>query len=251
MTSSNPSETTDPAPIQSQTKMYQGYYGKVPTHGDFVSGNLPRSFIDPWDTWLQQAMATSRQQIGENWLNNYLTAPPYHYILSPNICGEHIWLGVMIPSVDRVGRYYPLTLCRTVNPAANPLLLFEQHQQWFTDAQSLLLSCLDEAFELTEFEQKLKSLVTNEDNLSTADPLQVHQEFAWRVESARQTVQVLPELFSAVLDKFCMAYSVWKTEGSYHGSPSFLLAQGFPPFEGVSPMLDGRWNAYGWKNKNS
>ncbi|HHL18302.1 MAG TPA: type VI secretion system-associated protein TagF [Thiothrix sp.] len=243
-------ETYGSSQSYSQIRMYQGYYGKVPTHGDFVSGSLPRQFIDPWDTWLQQAMATSRQQIGENWLNSYLTAPPYHYVLSPNLCGENIWLGVMIPSVDRIGRYYPLTLCRTVSPTANPLLLFQQHQQWFTDAQTLLLSCLEEAFELAEFEQKLKHLVINESNTPTVDPLQVHQEVAWRVESERQMVELCPALFSAVLDKFCMAYSIWKTEGSYHTPPSFLLAQGFPPFESVSPMLDGRWHAYGWKNRD-
>lgn len=241
----------------SHARMYQGYYGKVPTHGDFVSGSLPRSFIGPWDTWLQQAMATSRQQIGENWLNHYLTAPPYHYVLSPNLCGEHIWMGVMIPSVDSVGRYYPLTLCRTVSALANPLNLFEQHKRWFADAQTLLLSCLEEDFVLDDFEEKLKYLVINESNRHTVYPLQEHEEVAWRVElspSAEESLQTnsfYPELLSTVLDKFCLAYSLWKTEGAYHSQPSFLLAQGFPPFEGVSPMLDDRWNAYGWKNKTT
>jgi type VI secretion system protein ImpM len=26
-----------------------GFYGKVPTHADFIRHNLPRSFIEPWD----------------------------------------------------------------------------------------------------------------------------------------------------------------------------------------------------------
>ena len=42
-----------------------GYYGKVPTNGDFVLRRLPRSFVDPWDAWLQRAMAISREQLAE------------------------------------------------------------------------------------------------------------------------------------------------------------------------------------------
>ena len=49
-----------------------GWYGKIPSLGDFVSRRLPASFIDIWDTWLQKAMATSREQLGEHWLDLYL-----------------------------------------------------------------------------------------------------------------------------------------------------------------------------------
>ena len=47
-----------------------GYYGKVPVLGDFVKYNLPRSFIEPWDDWLQQAInARNRQQQSERHAN--------------------------------------------------------------------------------------------------------------------------------------------------------------------------------------
>ena len=32
-----------------------GFYGKTPRHGDFIKRRLPRSFVDPWDDWLQRA----------------------------------------------------------------------------------------------------------------------------------------------------------------------------------------------------
>ena len=62
-----------------------GFFGKVPTHGDFISRRLPRSFLDPWDHWLQGAIATSRQQLGEGWLEVYLVSPLWRFCLSPGV----------------------------------------------------------------------------------------------------------------------------------------------------------------------
>jgi len=40
-----------------------GFFGKLPSRGDFVSRYLPKSFLEPWDNWLQTAIAQSRQQL--------------------------------------------------------------------------------------------------------------------------------------------------------------------------------------------
>ena len=66
-----------------------GFYGKLPTHGDFISRNLPRTFIDPWDNWLQTAISASHEQLGEQWLNYFLVAPVWKFILSDGTCGEY------------------------------------------------------------------------------------------------------------------------------------------------------------------
>src|ERR1043165_7880768 len=51
-----------------------GWYGKMPCLGDFASRRLTPDFITPWDAWLQRSIATSRQQLGEQWLEIYLTS---------------------------------------------------------------------------------------------------------------------------------------------------------------------------------
>ena len=33
-----------------------GFWGKLPARGDFVRAGLPRSFVEPWDAWLQSAL---------------------------------------------------------------------------------------------------------------------------------------------------------------------------------------------------
>ena len=86
-----------------------GFYGKLPARGDFVRAGLPRDFTDPWDDWLQAAIAGSRSLMGEAWLPAFLEAPVWRFVLPPGMCGTQAVLGLMLPSVDRAGRYFPLT----------------------------------------------------------------------------------------------------------------------------------------------
>jgi type VI secretion system protein ImpM len=86
-----------------------GFYGKLPARGDFVRGALPRDFTDRWDAWLATALAGSRERMAEEWLPAFLEAPVWRFALSAGLCGGRAALGLMLPSVDRVGRYFPLT----------------------------------------------------------------------------------------------------------------------------------------------
>jgi type VI secretion system protein ImpM len=86
-----------------------GFYGKLPARGDFVRAGLPRDFTDPWDEWLQSAIAGSRSLMGDAWLPAFLEAPVWRFTLPRGMCGAQAAIGLMLPSVDRAGRYFPLT----------------------------------------------------------------------------------------------------------------------------------------------
>jgi type VI secretion system protein ImpM len=89
-----------------------GFFGKLPARGDFVHAGLPRSFTNPWDAWLQQVMPAGRRILGEAWEPAWLEAPVWRFALPPGGCGPDPVLGLWLPSVDRAGRYFPLTLAR-------------------------------------------------------------------------------------------------------------------------------------------
>lgn len=91
-----------------------GFHGKLPARGDFVRSGLPRAFTDPWDAWLQSVIAGSRTQMGEDWLPAFLEAPVWRFALPAGLCGASAVLGLMLPSVDRAGRYFPLTFAALV-----------------------------------------------------------------------------------------------------------------------------------------
>jgi type VI secretion system protein ImpM len=85
-----------------------GFYGKLPARGDFVRAGLPRDFTDRWDDWLQSVIAGSRALMGDDWLPAYLESPVWRFSLPPRMCGELAVLGLVLPSVDKAGRYFPL-----------------------------------------------------------------------------------------------------------------------------------------------
>lgn len=88
-----------------------GWYGKLPALGDFASRRLPQGFVAGWDAWLQRGMAYSQEHLGAAWLDTFLTAPVWGFVLGERTLESQTWAGIMLPSVDRVGRYFPLTLC--------------------------------------------------------------------------------------------------------------------------------------------
>ena len=93
-----------------------GVFGKLPARGDFVREGLPRDFTDPWDDWWRHGIAATQAQAGDAWVASWLEAPVWRFVLPPGLCGREAALGVWMPSVDKVGRYFPLTIAAVVPP---------------------------------------------------------------------------------------------------------------------------------------
>jgi type VI secretion system protein ImpM len=236
---------------------YQGYFGKIPSNGDFVSKGLPRSFREPWDIWLQSMISTSKKELGDDWEQFYLTSPVYRFVLSAGICGSQTWIGMMIPCVDQVGRYYPMTICRSLPNHPNPLIAITENEVWFSATEALILSCLDDDFSLVDFDNKIKHLTLtkdeNQDATSVRRIIQQHPKNAWRMTSAKPDFsEMSPFLINALLEKFCLSYSVWWTTGSNIILPSTIITQGLPPVSGgASALLDGKWDQGGWESTHT
>lgn len=232
-----------------------GYYGKIPSKGDFVAQALPRSFTDPWDAWLREVLAHSKSELGDKWMEYYLTCPLYHYALSSGICGNQSWLGVMIPSVDSVGRYFPMTICKSFSEKSNGLDLLEKNKEWLEKAETLLLSCLDENFSLEDFESNLSLLKANDDSETTITLKNVvmnrFQDSSWSfpVHEKENLSVVYPELINSMLNTFYSTYSVWRTAGSDIVTSGFIISEGFPPYKSMTAFMDGEWGKWGWSNE--
>src|SRR4030095_14353699 len=87
-----------------------GLFGKLPSHGDFLRRRVPDAFVLAWDAWLQLSIAASRELLGERWLDVFLTSPAWRFSFSAGICGPAPIAGLMVPSVDRVGRDFSITV---------------------------------------------------------------------------------------------------------------------------------------------
>ncbi|HQU97583.1 MAG TPA: type VI secretion system-associated protein TagF [Nitrosomonas sp.] len=133
-----------------------GWYGKIPSLGDFISRRIPASFIEIWDSWLQKGMATSRAQLGEHWLDLYLTSPMWRFILMPDTCSNsQVWTGVLMPSVDKIGRHFPLTIATQIEPHPRTLISLISAQHWYAAIEQIALASLDLNISPDDLDQSL------------------------------------------------------------------------------------------------
>ncbi len=235
-----------------------GFYGKLPTHGDFLSRNLPRTFIDPWDDWLQSAMAASQEHLNDEWLDYFLVTPVWKFILSDGNCGDSAWVGVIIPSVDRVGRYFPLTIASHITESVKPVALIDECHHWLEQAEKIALSTLNEDFELAHLEECLADLgdpiVSRINKKESLD--EVHKEKRFQGHFSMDPVNSNPlSSFPAIthffIEQAFSSYSFWWTSGSEDIKPSFLVCEGLPDRDGFASLLDGEWDRPVWHNIKS
>lgn len=138
-----------------------GWYGKLPSLGDFASRRLSHELIEAWDAWLAEEIGTLRQQWPDEWLNGYLQSPTWRFVLSAGTLGAaQAWpvAGVLMPSVDRVGRYFPLTI---IAPLTN---LPRSHEQadslfnWLHAMDDLAADAMEEDWPIDALDQALAGL---------------------------------------------------------------------------------------------
>src|SRR6188768_2817195 len=89
--------------------MAWGLFGKLPQKRDFIALGIPHSILHPFETWLQSAVAASRNELGRDWEEHFLVAPIWRFWLGHEIFGQSC-TGALMPSVDKVGRFFPLAI---------------------------------------------------------------------------------------------------------------------------------------------
>ncbi|MFL9933902.1 type VI secretion system-associated protein TagF [Paraburkholderia sp. RL18-103-BIB-C] len=133
-----------------------GFYGKVRTRGDFVGRGLSRSFVGVWDEWVQRGMLAARERLGDAWLASYLVMPLWCFALEGGVVDDYGYAGVMVPSLDAVGRYFPFVIAiRTAPDAAARWRV--GGSAWYRQAASLALSTLGDSFTLSRLEADIKA----------------------------------------------------------------------------------------------
>lgn len=232
-----------------------GIYGKLPAHGDFISRNLPSAFLNHWDEWLQGFIASSQEQLTDDWLNIYLTGPLWRFVLSRGCVDGNAWCGVMMPSVDSVGRYFPFCVVNKLTADCNLVDIISSQANWFTQIEEIALEALQNEYDADTLMEKLNEHSLEQqpfyyrqgDSMATAGETGASKGLALVMDFEEQ----LPSSTNAVLLDWLMArqfpsYSLWHSRGSDLVQPSFLVSQGLPNLGGAAGMLQGDWRRWNW-----
>ena len=239
-----------PSPDSAQIMDKPGVHGKLPGHGDFVTRRLSQEFVTAWDDWLQRALSCSQELLGADWLEIYLTSPVWRFVLSPGVVDARVWAGVMIPSVDRVGRYYPLTLAQSFAATALPTALLVEQGDWFGELESAALAGLQDGVTIDELDHWLRDIATPA--LVTPASAAVRQ---WEVsrplalflqQPGQNPLSTYPVLLHDFLLQRFPSYSLWWSAGSERVSPASLMNACLPSPQCYTALLAGDWEQRGW-----
>lgn len=139
--------------------------------GDFGHRRLPSSFLTVWDNWLQTGLQGLRKEQSD-WVAHYLEAPLWFFALGLNLASSQPWIGVLMPSVDSVGRYFPLTLAIELvrsDEASADLQMARIHHWWQRSAKAALMA-LNANMDATSFEVSLFALFDESADLPAYTP---------------------------------------------------------------------------------
>ena len=121
-----------------------GVFGKLPGLGDFLQYSMPAGFVRCWDDWLQQGMLSAREALGSGWHEAYFSAPIWRFSLSEGLCGPAPVSGILMCSVDRVGREFPLTVLRELPKEADAIAAHLTMAVEFEALESVALDAMED-----------------------------------------------------------------------------------------------------------
>lgn len=238
-----------------------GFFGKLPSLGDFVGRDVEPGTMETWDRWLQVAMSASREVLGERWLDLYLTAPIWRFFAHAGVLEELPVAGVLFPSVDRVGRNFPFTVFARLPARAAGLVVADRCAGWFDRVEDLLLAHLDGENNTVErldgavaatadlLAAALDTLPIHPPTASYRDPREsrgscIHLPLGDRANVAPAALAWLEQL----IDQAVPGAVFWWSSGSNSVRPSWLITKGLPDPHAFAAMLSGAWGDWPWES---
>lgn len=120
-----------------------GYYGKVPAKGDFVSKGLSREVMDKFHEFFSAGLQSTIDQLEGSWLEYYSVGPIWYFFIQPEVVNKSAWLGIWMPSVDRVGRHFPLLIMEPIENDISSLADLGYYQHSILEFENMILDTLE------------------------------------------------------------------------------------------------------------
>jgi len=228
-----------------------GFFGKLPSHGDFIERRVSGAFRDLWDDWMQRSIVESQQELGGRWLDYYLTSPIWRFYLCDGVAGAASYAGILLPSVDRVGRYFPLTVVVEL-PAGGAAAGFARAATaWFETIEQLCAAALEDPnLDFAAFDAALQASGERLDGLDRLPPPPAFPgsspQWHWPTGSVDGFATAVSEPLMSLAQGALRPMTMWWTAGSEQIEPCVLLSRALPRTDSFAALLAGTWDDGRW-----
>lgn len=209
-----------------------GWYGKMPSTGDFVARRVPGGFCEAWGRWLGSVLDGSRARLGSSWLDHFLSMPAWRFALAGGLVTPGAWAGVLVPSVDSVGRYFPLAVASAL-PAARLDLVATllAARAWLDAMEEIALAAIGPDAEIAGLDAATALRPFRAEWLRSAGDSEPHHGPAQCLAPGGRSED---------------PRSAWLAEPSDIFGRTLLVCDELPGPEAFCAMMDGRWREHGW-----
>jgi type VI secretion system protein ImpM len=218
-----------------------GWFGKIACLGDFASRRLPSAITQVFDTCLSDCMQASRAQLGERWMSLYLTSPVWRFALAPGVLDERWWLGVLMPSVDNVGRHFPLLITQACTEPPSTDGELHRLERWLAYLTHVALGTLLVGATLEQFEAELAQAAPLPQSMPTAPAVQGPDRSRLELHTGAPLAQCVQHLVVQEAVRRLHGSSLWWPVRPDGSASSLSLTSGLPSADAYASMLEGVW----------
>jgi type VI secretion system protein ImpM len=213
-----------------------GAFGKMPALGDFFRINLGSSVVDPWDLWLQAGMLEARASLGDRWDACYMSAPIWRFTLSPGLIEQGGAIGVMMASVDRVGRQFPLTLLAAPLHELDPVRDHFADPHLFEALEAVALDALDDEMTREVLTERLGAIVFSYSHIT-------HDTQSPGARAFECSGNPAAALAAEELRHGYSRPSIWSA--AHDGKTRVLICEGLPDAAWITGLFDAAASIWG------
>lgn len=157
-------------------------FGKIPAHGDFIARGLSPAMQTALDDWLSAGLAAARDRYAD-FEERYRLAAPWHFV---DVDADGAWSGgALCPSVDAVGRRFPILVAAPAEHAA-------EAEGVARAALELIFAALGDGWDADRLHAALERVNPDASGRATKRPV-------WAIEADDGTRIELPGRFPAGL----------------------------------------------------
>ncbi|NLS00943.1 type VI secretion system-associated protein TagF [Rhizobium sp. P38BS-XIX] len=135
-----------------------GFFGKLPTNGDFVSSALGLRLQGEIDQWSRGGLIALEAALGTDWRRLFHATAAWRFVVGNGIWAPGAVAGILLPSRDRVGRSFPLVIAAQLQKFSGQIRDLCEDDTWFIAAEALAETSEKPDFDMRRFVEGIKRL---------------------------------------------------------------------------------------------
>lgn len=219
-----------------------GFFGKLPSYGDFIKRNVSPAVIDYWDNWILQAFDNSRSELKEQWKGHFFTSPIWRFTIDSRIVSNETISGLMMPSVDSIGRCYPFFVFCRFSANTDTIKLASMIDDCHEKCEEFLLNLLDT--ERPDLEMILSQISQFYEPIKRQHIPKIQKTASLRHEiyehngiNEKAFCEVNESFLSALVEQHYAPMTVWHRASSQTLPSQYRYFKGMPPIHSFSSFL--------------